>query len=170
MQTTTTITTTTTTPFSGLFSWTTWISRYQKGKTSLDLNEARCDGVLGCSGISWTKRKQCALRSRQITTPAPHHSTFTCRMLFLMPNQQWQSTESTYLCKLGKKYLISVTPKFYAFSRRNLETFDISHAFLPLTVAKLSTLKNSPVFWPTLYKGYDKSPTIEMSFCYKTDG
>jgi len=34
----------------------------------------------------------------------------------------------------------------FFFSRQNLETFDISHAFLPLTVAKLSTLKNSPVF------------------------
>jgi len=29
------------------FSRTTWISRYQKGKTSLDLNEARDDEVLG---------------------------------------------------------------------------------------------------------------------------
>jgi len=28
---------------------------------------------------------------------------------------------------------------------------DISHAFISPTVAKLSTLKNSPVFWPTLY-------------------
>ena len=25
------------------FSWTTWVSRYQKGKTSLGLNEARDD-------------------------------------------------------------------------------------------------------------------------------
>jgi len=32
-------------PFNGLFSWTTWVSRYQKGETSLDLNEARDDGV-----------------------------------------------------------------------------------------------------------------------------
>jgi len=33
----------------GVFSRTTWISRswYQKGKTSLDLNEARDDRVLG---------------------------------------------------------------------------------------------------------------------------
>ena len=31
----------------GLFSRTTWVSRYQKGKTSLDLNEARDDGVWG---------------------------------------------------------------------------------------------------------------------------
>jgi len=34
-------------PFNSLFSRTTWASRYQKGKTSLDLNEARDDGVLG---------------------------------------------------------------------------------------------------------------------------
>jgi len=38
----------------GLFSRTTWVSRYQKGKTSLDLNKARDYGVFGCRGISWT--------------------------------------------------------------------------------------------------------------------
>jgi len=34
-------------PFNGLFFRTTWVSRYQKGKTSLDLIEARDDGVWG---------------------------------------------------------------------------------------------------------------------------
>jgi len=34
-------------PFNGLFSGTTWVSRYQKDKTGLDLNEARDDEVLG---------------------------------------------------------------------------------------------------------------------------
>ena len=34
-------------PFNSLFSMTTWVSWYQKGKMSLDLNEARDDGVLG---------------------------------------------------------------------------------------------------------------------------
>jgi len=32
-------------PFNGLFSRTTWVSCYQKGKTSLDLNEAEDGGV-----------------------------------------------------------------------------------------------------------------------------
>jgi len=32
-------------PFSGLFSMTTWVSQHQKGKTNLDFNEARDDGV-----------------------------------------------------------------------------------------------------------------------------
>ena len=40
----------------------------------LDLNEARDDGVMLCSNISWTVCKQPSPRSRQITTPTPHHS------------------------------------------------------------------------------------------------
>ena len=44
------------------------------------------------SGISWAVCKS-APCSRQITTPAPHHSVFTGRMPFLPPNQQRQSTD-----------------------------------------------------------------------------
>ena len=33
-------------------------AQYQKCKINLDLNEARDDGVLGCSGISYTICKQ----------------------------------------------------------------------------------------------------------------
>ena len=33
------------------------------------------------------------------------------------------------------------------FSRQNLQTFDTSHAYLPLTIAKLSSIKNGPVFF-----------------------
>ena len=44
------------------------------------------------SGISWAICKS-APRSRQITTPAPHHADFTRQMPFLPPNQQRQSTE-----------------------------------------------------------------------------
>ena len=46
------------------------------------------------SGINWAICKT-ASRSRQITTPAPHHSVFTGLMPFLLPNQQRQSTEGT---------------------------------------------------------------------------
>ena len=67
--------------------------RYEKGITSLDLNEARDNGALGCSDISWTTCKQSAPRCRQITTPTPRHSIFTGLMLFLTFNQQCQSTE-----------------------------------------------------------------------------
>ena len=151
--TTTTATTTTSLlhPFNGLFSRTTWVSRYQKVKTSLDLNEARDDGPLHITTVARTGRRiehllltkvsdrdrnvkvnkvwlwliwysyKCftnlknmfneerwwgfgmqwhqldhasnlfAPSSRQITTPTPHQSIFTGRMLFLTPIQQCQS-------------------------------------------------------------------------------
>ena len=47
------------------------------------------------NGVSWTIYKQSAPCSRQVTTPTPHHPTFTGRMLFLTPNRQRQSTEGT---------------------------------------------------------------------------
>ena len=50
-------------------------------------------GLWDGSGISWTICKQSAPRSRQITTPTPHHSIFTGRALFLMPKQQCKSNE-----------------------------------------------------------------------------
>jgi len=58
--------------FNGPFSGTTQVSQYQKGKTNLDFTVARDSEwqwhQLGCI-LS-------APRSRQITTPAPHHSVF----------------------------------------------------------------------------------------------
>ena len=75
--------------FNGLFSRTTWLSQYQKGKTSLDLNEARDGGALGCSGISLTICKQCAPHSGQITTPIPHRLD-----ALLTDNQQCQALKA----------------------------------------------------------------------------
>ena len=64
--------TTHTHPFNGPFSGTTRVGRYQKGKTNLDFTEARD------SEWQWHQLGICksAYRSRQITTPAPHHSVF----------------------------------------------------------------------------------------------
>jgi len=46
-------TTTTTTTFNSLFSRTNLVSRYQKGRTILDFNEARDDGVAVASAVSY---------------------------------------------------------------------------------------------------------------------
>jgi len=72
-----------------LFSRKTWVSRYQKGKTSMDMRQEMMgfsfsDG----SGISWTICKQSAPRSRQITTPTPHHS------ILQAGRSSWRSTDS----------------------------------------------------------------------------
>jgi len=63
-------------PFNSLLSSTTWVRRCQKGKTSLDLMRQEMMGFWDGCGISWTICKQSAPRSRQITTPTPHHSVF----------------------------------------------------------------------------------------------
>jgi len=51
-------------------SRTTQVNRYQEGKTNLDLLERE---IICGSGISWAICKS-ALRPRQITMPASHHS------------------------------------------------------------------------------------------------
>jgi len=48
------------------------VSRYQKGKTSLDLVEQE---IVSGNGISWAIWKS-ASHPRQITAPALHHSVF----------------------------------------------------------------------------------------------
>jgi len=62
----------TTHPFNGPLSGTTRVSQYPKGKTNLDFNEARD------SEWQWHQlgHMQVCICSRQITTPAPHHSVF----------------------------------------------------------------------------------------------
>jgi len=60
-------------PFNGPFSGTTWVSRYQKGKTNLDFTEARDSEWL------WHQLRHTqvpAPSSRQLNMPAPHHSVF----------------------------------------------------------------------------------------------
>ena len=51
-----------------------------------------------------------------------------------------------YLCKLGKEYLNALLCKFVTYSLQHSETFEVSHVFLTLTVAELSTLKQVWVF------------------------
>jgi len=68
------------------------LRQHQKGATSLDFNEARDDGV----AVALAR----PLASHLHLAPKPdNHASilslnfFTGRMLFLMPNQQCQSTE-----------------------------------------------------------------------------
>ena len=75
------------TRLTALFSGTTQVGRYQKGKPNLDFTEARD------SEWQWHQLGHMQVCTRQITTPAPHHSVFTGRMPFLSPSQQRHSTE-----------------------------------------------------------------------------
>jgi len=67
-----------------LFSMTTWVSRYHKGKTNLDFTGARD------SEWQWHQ-----LGHTQVCTSL-QTDNFTGQMPFLQPNQQHQSTEGTH--------------------------------------------------------------------------
>ena len=77
----------------GLFSRTTWVSRYQKGKTSLDFTEARDDGVWGWQWHQLDHMQTICTSLQTDNDTSTSQSIFTGRMLFLPPNKQCQSTE-----------------------------------------------------------------------------
>jgi len=65
-----------------------------------------------------------------------------------MPNFCGKPNED--LRKLGKEYLNDLLCKLGPFCIQHSKTFDISQAFLRVTIAELSTLKQVRFFWPTL--------------------
>jgi len=77
-------------PFNGLFTGTTQVSRYKKGKTNLNFTEARD------SEWQWLQLghvQVCTSLQTDNHASTPPLSFFTGRMPFLPPNQQRQSTE-----------------------------------------------------------------------------
>jgi len=60
----------TTTTLNGLFSRTTWVSRYQKGKTTPDLNEARGFGMAVASAESYANYLHLAPDRNHTNTPS----------------------------------------------------------------------------------------------------
>ena len=79
-------------PFNGLFSRTTWVSQYQKGKTNLDFAGAR-DSEWQWHQLS--HMQVCTSLQTDNHASTPPLCFFTGRMPFLPPNQQRQSTEGT---------------------------------------------------------------------------
>ena len=78
-------------PFNGFFSRTTWVSRYQKGKTNLDFTGAR-DSEWQWHQLGHMPVCTSLQTDNHANTPP---LVFTGRMPFLLPNQQRQSTEGT---------------------------------------------------------------------------
>jgi len=139
-------------------SRTTRVSRYQKGKTNL-----KQETVSG-SDISWAICKS-APRSRQITTPAPHHSVFyrpdalpatqptaTKHWRHKHSRLAWphfhETGTSWSTCTPNLKSLVLSTPKICP-GPQNVE---ISH--VPLTTPTSGTVSNwlwrPPPKWPIL--------------------
>ena len=77
-------------PFNGPFSGTTWVSRYQKGKTNLDFTEARDSE---CQWHQLGHMQVCIFLQSDNHASTPLLKFFTGRLPFLPPNQQHQSTQ-----------------------------------------------------------------------------
>jgi len=72
---------------------TTWESGNQKGRTVLEINEARDDGMAVVSAGPYANHLHLLQTDNNAST---HHSNFvTGRMLFLMLSQQCQSIEGS---------------------------------------------------------------------------
>jgi len=72
------------------------VSQYQKGKTNLDFTEARD------SEWQWNplgRMQVCTSLQTDNHASTPTAQFFTGRMPFLLPNQQYQSTEGTTVTK-----------------------------------------------------------------------
>jgi len=91
-------------PFNGPLSGTTRVSQYQKGKTNLNFTAARD------SEWQWHQLGMCksAPLSRQITTPAPHHSVFY-RPDALSATQPTASKHWRLTCAIWMNILIIIT-------------------------------------------------------------
>ena len=83
-------------PFNSPLSGTTQVNRYKKGTINLDFTETRD------SEWQWHQlgQMQSAPRSRQITTPAPHHSVFYRPDALPVSLPQWHTVGSTDVCSV----------------------------------------------------------------------
>jgi len=95
------------TPLNSLFSKTTWVSRYQKSKTSLDLNEARDYGVLG-----WQWHQLDHMQTICTSLQTDNHINTSSINFYrpdalLTPNEQCQSTQGKMTsCKNWKNTIL----------------------------------------------------------------
>ena len=77
------------------------------------------------------------------------------------------------LCKLSKEYLNDLLCNFGSFCLQHSKTFDILHAFLRVTLAELSTLKQVRFFGPpciiSVESGEAESGLVSVSRPYFHD-
>ena len=136
-------------PFIGPLSGTIRVSRYQKRKSNLDFTEARD------SEWQWHPLGPCksAPRSRQITTPAPHHSIFlqagcpSCRSTNSI--KAWKAPIVDFYCSVlvrellgGKEYLKSVVKDVHIpYTKKLLKLATYDYICMPMSQqAKVSAL------------------------------
>jgi len=103
---------------------------------------------------------QSATRYRQTTIPTPHHSIFTCRMLFLTPNQPNKGLKGQSKDWRQKKEVTHTHPFNGPFSgtTRVTSTRKIKPIWISL---KQRTVRGSGISW-AMYKSAPRSRQITM--------
>ena len=152
-------------PFNSPLSGATWVSRYQKGKTSLDLLEQE---TVSGSGISSAICKS-APRLRQIIMPAPHHSGFYRQdaLPAAQPtvSEYWRQPVKRFSLKTCSIYLTawpgSVIVRTLAYNSRGRE-FDsrpfccyvasCSHTHVPVSLSSINLVMVAGQRCPTAGK------------------
>ena len=78
-------------PFNSLFSRTTWVSHYQKGKTNLDLNKARDDGDLA---MQWHQLDHMQTTCTSLQTD---NHTNASSLNFYRPTNSFKALKATHI-------------------------------------------------------------------------
>jgi len=101
-----------------------------------------CDHAICCNAPTLNNSQNLNLDSLSVSFLSLMNSvTWECmQMLIFRGNED--------LCKLGQKYLNDSLCKFGPFCLQHSKTFNISHAFLRVTIAELFTLKQVRFFGP----------------------
>jgi len=66
--------------------------------------------------------------------------------------------------QIRQKYSNASLRKFVVYSLQHSETFEVSHVFLPLTIAELSTLKQVRFFGPPCRLLSDNCEEVSLSW------
>jgi len=113
--------------FNGLFSRTTWVSQNQKGKTSLDLYEARGDGVL-----EWQWHQLDHIQTIFLSFQEDSH-TYTSSLNFYRPDAlpDAQPTVSEHWMQEALKALLLWKLFCLSYDQNCMPCFSFRHHMLP---------------------------------------
>jgi len=99
-----------------------------------------CDRAICCNAPTLNNSQNLNLDfSAEFFFTSVNSGTWKCRQMPII---------SFHLCKSNKEYLNDLLCRFGPFCLQYSKTFDISHAFLRVTIADLSTLKQVRFFDP----------------------
>ena len=107
--------------FNSLLSRTTWVCQYQKSKSSLDLNEARYDGVLRWQWHQLDHMQTICISLQTDNHTTPHHSIFY-RPDALPVAQPTASKHRRHKNKTDKNTYVTITVHWHVFIGHQLLT------------------------------------------------